>query len=101
MSGKKIFFVITPLLGAVAVILFANENAVKPHLIPKWGYKTDRNCDEKSLNDLGSQGWELVSVGLTTPTTAHGSIDTRNGQGAIGFDLQGGNVCVAYFKRPL
>jgi hypothetical protein len=28
----------------------------------KWEYKLELNLEEKELNDLGQEGWELVSV---------------------------------------
>ena len=32
----------------------------------QWEYKTDTNCDDATLNSLGAQGWELVSVVVST-----------------------------------
>ncbi len=101
MSIRNASFVITLLLFTTAVVLYASQNVSKSHVVQKWEYKTSLNCDEKSINDLGGQGWELVTVGYSTPTTAGGGIHTQNGQGTIRFSLQGGNVCVAFFKRPL
>jgi hypothetical protein len=32
----------------------------------QWEYKTETNCNDATLNSLGAQGWELVSVVVST-----------------------------------
>ena len=44
-----------------------------------WEYKSTAQLNEKQLNELGAQGWELVAVGV-------------GGMGALSFTM--------FFKRP-
>ncbi len=56
--------IITSLALAVAIgPRSAGQDTPKPVLRPKWEYKlVEQKLDEKQLNALGDEGWELVSA---------------------------------------
>jgi hypothetical protein len=55
------------IIGLTAIVLFAQNSVSAP---VQWEYKLQYNINEKKCNELGEDGWELVSVadvkGLTT-----------------------------------
>ena len=53
------------------------------------------NCDNDVLNEMGAEGWELVSV---VPLDQDGKLDTSFGEGDI--DIQTSSVQL-YFKREI
>ena len=50
-------------VGLISLLMFvSSRGSVKPGQ-PVWQYKVlEANCDEKQLNRLGAEGWELVAV---------------------------------------
>lgn len=50
------------LLAALIVVsLFCAAFLYRP-ASPRWEYKIEKDADEKRLNQLGAEGWELVTL---------------------------------------
>ena len=96
---------------SLAVIVASTMIASVLHAEPltgKWEYKNS-TCDESSLNSLGNDGWELVSISPPTVFKFSGSlIETPQDPPErftiikIGPDQNGDGRqnCIAFLKRP-
>lgn len=50
-------------VGLIAFLMFMGSTAFVRSSSTAWEYKVElNNWDEKRLNDLGAEGWELVAV---------------------------------------
>ncbi len=61
-TNRKLFAVVISL--ALTILIGWTVYGQKPTPLPKiaWEYKVVSETDKISLNDLGAQGWELVTV---------------------------------------
>ena len=66
------------ILSGLSQSRLSGQEKLEDELRVKWEYKIENNLDFKSLNKLGDQGWDLVTVSPSTP---------------------GGNFPVFYFRR--
>ena len=92
----------------VASTMTANVLYAQPPTGGKWEYKAS-SCDESSLNSLGDDGWELVSISPPVVSRFSGSLlQVPQGQPGqfskidIGPDPSdsGAQNCTAFLKRP-
>jgi hypothetical protein len=81
MSNKISWVLVVVFLFCAAGWTYSSKREATTN--PVWEYKVVRTLDEKGLNELGSQGWELVT------TVDNVSLNNGNGYSSP----------IYYFKR--
>jgi hypothetical protein len=65
MDRKHLPWIVAVIVALVVVWQFASAQGERERAMQKWEYKTvlcEYEKAEKSLNDAGSEGWELVTM---------------------------------------